>query len=76
MSPGRGPSVLSWSVVPAYLVLSIALTWPVARDFGHAMPAVFGALDPLLQGFLLGWDWQALATAPSRLFHLPIFHPH
>jgi hypothetical protein len=67
---------VSWSVVPAYLLLSIALLWPVARDFGHAIPAVFGALDPLLQSFLLGWDWHALATAPSRLFDLPIFHPH
>jgi hypothetical protein len=76
MSPGRRPSAASWSVVPAYLLLSLALTWPVARDFAHAIPAVFGALDPLLQSFLLGWDWHALATAPARVFHLPIFHPH
>jgi len=76
MNPGRRPSAKSLSVVPAYLVLSIALVWPVTRDFGHAVPAVFGALDPLLQSFLLGWDWHALAHEPGRLFQLPIFHPH
>ena len=66
----------SWAVLPAYLVLSLVLTWPLAREFGQAIPAVFGPLDALLQSFLLGWDWYALAHAPARLFHLPIFHPH
>ena len=72
-TPGR--PVASRLVVPAYFVLSLLLTWPLARDFSRAIPAVFGALDPLLQVFLLGWDWQVLTTDPGRLFHLPIFHP-
>lgn len=73
---GRGRSAATWLVVPAYLVLTLLLTWPLAREFGRAIPAVFGALDPLLQSFLLGWDWQTLLADPGQLFHLPIFYPH
>lgn len=73
---GRGRPAASSLVLPAYLVLTLLLTWPLAREFGRAIPAVFGALDPLLQSFLLGWDWQVLLAEPGRLFQLPIFHPH
>lgn len=63
-------------VVPAYLAATLLLTWPMARDFGQAVPAVFGENDPLLQSFLLGWVWQALPRGPVALFNAPIFHPH
>lgn len=35
-----------------------------------------GDIDPLLQAFLLGWDWQALRENPGGIFNAPIFHPH
>ena len=62
-------------MVPAYLVATLAITWPLAREFRVALPAVFNSIDPLLQAFILGWDRHALATGPFGVFDAPIFHP-
>lgn len=62
-------------VVPAYALFSVVLTWPLALHFDRRLPLSFGDLDPLLQCFLLNWDWHALATAPLSIFNPPIFHP-
>ncbi len=62
-------------VVPAYLLATLAITWPVAREFATALPAVFNAVDPLLQAFILGWDRHAFATGILHIFDAPIFHP-
>ena len=64
------PSV--W-VVPGYLVATLAVTWPLARAFRTALPAVFNSIDPLLQTFILGWDRHAFATGLLRVFDAPIF---
>src|SRR5438552_2417295 len=66
------PSV--W-VVPGYLVATLAVTWPLARAFRTALPAVFNSIDPLLQTFILGWDRHAFATGLLRVFDAPIFFP-
>jgi hypothetical protein len=62
-------------VVPAYLLLSLAFTWPLAAEFDRSMPSVFGPLDALLQSFLVGWDYQALGHDPVSIWNPPIFHP-
>src|SRR5688572_7443748 len=66
----------TYLVVPAYLLLTLILTWPLAREFGRSLPAVYGAGDALLQAFIIGWDFQALARNPLEIFNAPNFHPH
>ncbi|MGE5243703.1 MAG: hypothetical protein ACM3SQ_05710 [Betaproteobacteria bacterium] len=65
----------------AYAVLTIALTWPVARGLGRDVPADLG--DPLLATWILSWDarhlLQALGGHPgalSQYWHPGIFYPH
>lgn len=62
-------------VVPAYLALALALTWPLMRDFRHAVPADSGALDALMQAYILGWDWKTLPVDPAHVFQAPGFFP-
>jgi len=61
--------------VPLYLALTLVLTWPLAREFPRALPTVLEHTDALLQAYILGWDWRALATHPLGVFDAPIFHP-
>lgn len=67
----------SWSekllVALAMAALSIAMTWPLARDLGTAVND-YG--DPLLNAWILWWDTHALATPGASLFDAPMFHPH
>ena len=62
-------------VVPAYLAAALIVTWPLARAFRTALPAVFNTIDPLLQAFVLGWDWHSFMTGLFGVFDAPIFHP-
>ena len=62
-------------VVPAYLAAAVVVTWPLATVFGTALPAVFNTIDPLLQAFVLGWDWLSFMTGLFGVFDAPIFHP-
>ena len=62
-------------VASFYLVASLALTWPLARNFGSHLPAVAIPYDALLHVFLLGWGWHGLTTNPLEVFNAPIFHP-
>jgi hypothetical protein len=62
-------------VVPFYLVASLVLTWPLARNFGSHLPSVALPFDALLHVFLLGWGWHGLTTNPLEVFHAPIFYP-
>jgi len=71
----RSARAASWAVVPHYLLCTIALTWPLAREMGRALPMALGALDPLLQIFLMGWDLQALTLHPLTIFSPPVFYP-
>jgi hypothetical protein len=71
----RLPTRHSYLVVPFYLVASLVLTWPLARNFGTHLPSVAFAYDALLHVFLLGWGWHGLTTSPLEVFNAPIFHP-
>jgi hypothetical protein len=61
--------------VPLYLALTLVLTWPLVREFPRALPTVLEHTDALLQAYLVGWDWRALASHPLGVFDAPIFHP-
>ncbi len=65
----------SYLVVPFYLLASLVLTWPLARNFGTHLPAVSIPYDALLHVFLLGWGWHGLTTSPLGVFDAPIFYP-
>jgi len=55
-----------------FLLLAIALTWPLAIQLDTAV-ADHG--DPLLNAWIIDWNCHALTHAPLRLFDAPIFHP-
>lgn len=61
--------------MPTYFAAALAVTWPLARSFRTALPAVFNTIDPLLQAFVLGWDWHSFMTGLFGVFDAPIFHP-
>ena len=71
----KSPMRHSCLVVLFYLVASLALTWPLARNFGSHLPAVAIPYDALLHVFLLGWGWHGLTTNPLEVFNAPIFYP-
>lgn len=55
-----------------FVVLSIVMTWPLARQLGYA---VAEPGDPYINIWILDWDWWALLHQPLRLFDANIFHP-
>jgi len=61
-------------VLPAYVLVALAYTWPLVLHLGHAIPVTGLVVDARFQAFLLGWDWRALATH-RPVFDVPIFHP-
>lgn len=60
------------AVFALYLLLAIALTWPLATQLSTAVSDLG---DPLLNAWILDWTSHALATRPLHLFDAPIFHP-
>jgi hypothetical protein len=54
-----------------YIVLSLALTWPLAPRMTRDIAADFG--DPLLNAWILAWDATHLGRG---LWNANIFHPH
>jgi hypothetical protein len=73
MQPGasraRRPRRAVWLAALAYIALTIALTWPLARGLARDVPGDFG--DPLLNMWILAWDAGHLGN-----FDAPIFAPH
>ncbi|HEX6083176.1 MAG TPA: hypothetical protein VF266_01545 [Thermoanaerobaculia bacterium] len=55
-----------------FVVLSIAFTWPLAPNLGRA---VADPGDPLINIWILDWDWWATLHQPLSLFHANVFHP-
>jgi hypothetical protein len=55
-----------------YLVLAIAMTWPLATHLSTAVPDLG---DPLLNAWIVDWVCHALTHAPLDLFDAPIYHP-
>jgi hypothetical protein len=66
---------LSWLVLPGYVLITVVWLWPVVVGYSSSIPLSDTHFDPFLQSFLIGWDWKALITNPSKLFHPPIFVP-
>src|SRR5262245_21623841 len=65
----------------AYTLLTVTLTWPLARGITKDVPADFG--DPLLNAWVLAWDAEHMRRAvggnPGALreyWNANIFHPH
>src|SRR5262245_50838372 len=62
-------------------LLTIAFTWPVARELNAGLPAdprgVYQrACDPQLETWTLDWDYRWLSgSAPAGAWNAPIFHP-
>ena len=56
----------------AFVVLSIAGTWPLAPNLSRA---VADPGDPLINIWILDWDWWATLHQPLSLFHANAFHP-
>ena len=55
-----------------YLVLAIALTWPLGAKLDTT---VVDRGDPFLNAFILDWNAHALTHDPLHLFNAPIFYP-
>lgn len=63
------------AVCLASLAGALALTWPLPRRLGEALPGNLG--DPLLNATILGWNVQWLVGRRSGSFwDAPIFYPH
>ena len=59
------------AVFAVYLVLTVAMTWPLAPRMKTDIAADLG--DPLLNAWILAWDATHLGRG---LWHANIFHPH
>src|SRR4029450_12697183 len=69
------------AAIIAYALLTVTLTWPLARGITKDVPADFG--DPLLNAWVLAWDAEhmlrAISGNPGALreyWNANIFHPH
>lgn len=69
------------AALAAYVLLTLALTWPLARGLARDVPADLG--DPLLNTWIVVHDAQELTRAlagQSGALHAywnpPIFFPH
>lgn len=60
-------------VVLVFVMLTAAMTWPLARNMNRA---VADPGDPYINTFILAWTHHALTHEPRALYHPPIFHPH
>jgi len=59
------------AVFAVYLVLTVAMTWPLAPRMKTEIAADLG--DPLLNAWILAWDATHLGRG---LWHANIFYPH
>lgn len=65
--------IWGFGVAVAYIVATVAMTWPFAAKLGSATPA---GGDPLLQIWVARWVQHALVTDPRHLYDANIFHPY
>jgi len=54
------------------LLLAIAMTWPLAFALDRA---IANQGDPLLNAWIVDWDWYATFHHPSQLFNANAFYP-
>ncbi len=62
-APLRRRGVQTLAAFLAYIALTIAMTWPVARGIAHDVPADLG--DALLNMWLMAWAAEALMAMAS-----------
>ena len=55
-----------------FLVLAVAMTWPLAANIGSA---VAWPGDPFINIWILDWDWWATFHQPLSLFQADAFYP-
>ncbi|MFH1033737.1 MAG: hypothetical protein V1806_04455 [Pseudomonadota bacterium] len=79
MQPTTAPapqSRASWphvlAVVALLCLLSLVMTWPLAANLSTSVND-YG--DPLLNSWILWWDFKALTTPGLSWFNAPMFHP-
>jgi hypothetical protein len=74
---GGGPVEYATAAV-AYAVASVWFTWPLVREWSHAvllLPPALTLMDVLLVVWILAWVAHALATQPTHVFDGNAFHP-
>jgi hypothetical protein len=77
--PHRSRDALA--AVAAYALLTLAMTWPLARSLANQLPADLG--DPLLNCWILAWDGEHILRAVTghlgalrEYWNANIFSPH
>ncbi len=60
------------TVFAFFAALSVAMTWPLARDL---TTAVSDLGDPLLNTWILDWSGRSLVRNPLGLFQSPMYYP-
>lgn len=60
----------------AAVVMSVVMTWPLAKGFGSLGRTRSTDADGMLSVWNVAWVAHALTTDPLRLFDANIFHPH
>jgi hypothetical protein len=70
----------AWHAFSGYLVIALAITWPLAAGLTRQVPWDLG--DPLLVMWVLAWDCEQLLAIVSgdvsriaTFFDAPVFHP-
>ncbi|HEX8475198.1 MAG TPA: hypothetical protein VF666_14305 [Pyrinomonadaceae bacterium] len=56
-----------------FVVLTVVMTWPWARDIRDAAP---DHGDSYLNAWIMWWDYHQTFRDPLNLFHAPIFYPY
>lgn len=69
---GRRRTLTAPAAAIVFLVLTVAMTWPLATDLSHLLP---DNGDPYLTTWILHWDWMQMFRDPVHLFDAGIFFP-
>src|SRR5689334_1155920 len=67
-----------WGLVLLSIVVSCAMSWPLALHLSSEMPMAeppTGLLDPMYQAWEVAWEGHALLHDPSRFYDANIFWP-
>jgi hypothetical protein len=60
------------SLFVLFLLIAIAMTWPMARNLRTALSDLG---DPVLNTFLIDWDVYALTHKPLQIYNAPFYAP-
>lgn len=70
---GRRLLALSLAALLAFVLFTVAMTWPLARQPDRRLVS-WG--DPVFQAWTLAWDVHAWTTDPLHVFDANIFYPY